>query len=96
MKFDHKEYEFNHKLDNGDMNWIVPKKILAMSSPTEIRGDGLPPQNFIESFKKMRIMAIVRLNEILYDENVFKNEGIEVHNLEFLDGSCPDDVTIAS
>jgi cell division cycle 14 len=34
-KFDYKEYEYNHKLDNGDMNWIIPKKILALSSPTD-------------------------------------------------------------
>ena len=34
-KFDHKQYEAHHKLDNGDMNWIIPKKILALSSPTD-------------------------------------------------------------
>ena len=34
-KFDHKWYEAHHKLDNGDMNWIIPKKILALSSPTD-------------------------------------------------------------
>ncbi len=33
--FNYKEYEFNHSLENGDMNWIVPKRILAFSSPTE-------------------------------------------------------------
>ena len=43
MKFDYKEYEFNHKLDNGDMNWIIPGKVLALSSPTDTPGDGLPP-----------------------------------------------------
>ena len=81
MRFDYKEYEFNHKLENGDMNWIIPKKLLAMSSPTENRGDGLPPEHFIKSFKKMKVMAIIRLNEELYDESVFKREGIEVYNL---------------
>ena len=40
--YDYKEYEFNHKLDNGDMNWIVPNRILALSSPTEKKLDGLP------------------------------------------------------
>lgn len=23
--FDHKEYEKNHKLENGDMNWVIPE-----------------------------------------------------------------------
>ena len=43
LKFDYKEYEYNHKLDNGDMNWVIPGKILAFSSPTDSNGDGLPP-----------------------------------------------------
>lgn len=34
-KFDYKEYEFNHKLDHGDMNWIIPRRIIALSSPTD-------------------------------------------------------------
>lgn len=27
LSFDYKEYEHNHRLDNGDMNWIIPKKV---------------------------------------------------------------------
>ena len=46
--FDYKDYELMHKLDNGDMNWIVPNKILALSSPTSNSADGgLPPSMFI-------------------------------------------------
>lgn len=37
---------------------------------------------------------IIRLNEPLYDESVFRKNGIEVFDLEFLDGSCPDDQVI--
>ena len=40
----------------------------------------------------MGIRAIIRLNESLYNENEFTKEGIKVHNLEYLDGSCPSDV----
>ena len=76
------------------MNWIIPKKILALSSPTGKRGEGLPPEHFIEQFQKMRIKAIIRLNESLYDESVFRKEGINVYDMEFLDGSCPDDSLI--
>jgi cell division cycle 14 len=50
-KFDYKEYELNHKLDHGDMNWIIPKRILAFSSPTDKRKDGLPPSHFLDKFK---------------------------------------------
>eukprot|EP00347_Sterkiella_histriomuscorum_P017625 403348622 len=94
LKFDYKEYEFNHKLDNGDMNWIVPNKILALSSPTDNPSQGLPPSEFIEQFKKMKVTAVIRLNEQLYDEGAFEKHGIKVYDMEFMDGSCPDDSTI--
>ena len=40
----------------------------------------------------MGISSVIRLNESLYDEKVFRREGINVYNLEFSDGSCPDEV----
>jgi cell division cycle 14 len=46
-KFDYKQYENFHKLDIGDMNWIIPGKILALSSPTSKKNDGLPPEAFL-------------------------------------------------
>jgi cell division cycle 14 len=76
------------------MNWIVPGKILALSSPTSKKNDGLPPEAFLENFEKMGIKAVVRLNEPLYEESVFEKAGIKVYDLEFLDGSCPNDVRI--
>lgn len=94
ISFDYKEYEFNHGLDNGDMNWIVPRKILAFSSPNEIRSKGLPPEHFIPAFIKMGIKAVIRLNEPLYDAEVFRRVGIEVYDLEFPDGSSPNEVKL--
>jgi cell division cycle 14 len=94
LKFDYKEYEHNHKLDNGDMNWIIPRKILALSSPSDSPKEGLPPHAFIEKFHKMRVTGVIRLNEPLYEESVFRREGINVYDLEFTDGSCPDDVSV--
>jgi cell division cycle 14 len=93
-KFDYKQYEFNHKLENGDMNWIIPNKILALSSPTERRSEGLPASFFIDKFESMSIKAIIRLNESLYDEREFRKVGISVYDHEFLDGSCPSDVRL--
>jgi cell division cycle 14 len=70
--FDYKEYEYNHRLENGDMNWIIPKKLLALSSPTDRASDGLPPQHFVDKFLKKNIKAVIRLNESLYSEEVFE------------------------
>jgi hypothetical protein len=50
------------------MNWIVPGKILALSSPTSKKNDGLSPEAFLENFEKLKIKAVIRLNEPLYDE----------------------------
>ena len=90
-RFDYKQYENFHKLNVGDMNWIVPGKILALSSPTSKKNDGLPPDAFLENFEKLKIKAVIRLNESLYNESVFTKAGIAVHDMEFLDGSCPSD-----
>ena len=92
LKFDYKEFELNHKLENGDMNWVLPKKILALSSPSDDEKDGLPPEFFYDKFQKMKIRGIIRLNEMLYEEDKFRKQGINVYDLEFRDGSCPSDV----
>lgn len=37
--FNVKEYEFYEKVDNGDMNWVVPGKFMAFSSPFDTNVD---------------------------------------------------------
>jgi len=53
------------------MNWIVPRKILALSSPSQKQREGLPPSFFVDKFHKMKVGSVIRLNEPLYDELVF-------------------------
>lgn len=31
--FDVQEYEYYEKLDNGDLNWVIPGKICALMGP---------------------------------------------------------------
>jgi cell division cycle 14 len=33
--FDMKSYVFYERIENGDMNWIIPNKLLAFSSPNQ-------------------------------------------------------------
>lgn len=91
-KFDYKQYENFHKLEVGDMNWIIPGKIMAFSSPTAKKNDGLPPEAFIDNFTKLKITAVIRLNNPLYKAEAFEKHGISVIDMEFEDGSCPPDV----
>ena len=46
-------------------------------------------------FNAGKIRHVIRLNDRLYDEEVFTQESIQVHDLEFPDGTCPDRVTIS-
>ena len=43
----------------------------------------------LEQFLKNGIKHVIRLNDSLYNEEVFTSAGIQIHNLEFPDGSCP-------
>ena len=35
--FSVKEYEFYEKVENGDINWIIPNKFMAFMGPLEKR-----------------------------------------------------------
>jgi cell division cycle 14 len=35
--FHAKNYTFYHKIENGDMNWIIPGRFLAFSTPRNQR-----------------------------------------------------------
>lgn len=77
------------------MNWIIPDKILALSSPCDTGKDQtLPAKLYISKFRKMGIKGVIRLNEPLYDDQTFKSQGINIYDMEFQDGSCPDDSVI--
>ena len=38
--FDDREYEYYEKLDNGDLNWIIPHKFMALMGPVDDPPDG--------------------------------------------------------
>jgi cell division cycle 14 len=73
--FDIKEYEYYEKLEHGDINWIIPKKLLAFSSPNASNKDPdgyftMTPDDYVPIFKKMGVSAVVRLNKEQYDKKV--------------------------
>ncbi|KAK2843982.1 hypothetical protein Q5P01_010641 [Channa striata] len=97
--FDVEEYEHYERVENGDMNWIVPGKILAFSSPhsrSKIE-HGYPfhaPEAYFAYFRQNNIRAVVRLNRKLYEGRRFEDAGFEHHDLFFLDGTTPSDLII--
>uniref|UniRef100_UPI003AAF73C5 dual specificity protein phosphatase CDC14AB-like n=1 Tax=Centroberyx gerrardi TaxID=166262 RepID=UPI003AAF73C5 len=95
--FDVEEYEHYERVENGDMNWIVPGKILAFSGPhprSKIE-NGYPlhaPEAYFPYFHQNDVTAVVRLNRKLYDGKRFQDAGFEHHDLFFLDGTTPSDL----
>jgi cell division cycle 14 len=100
LRFDVESYDFFEKVENGDMNWIVPDKFLAFAGPcpTPTDADGYPaftPEDYVPIFRDADIRLIVRLNKKQYDRRRFIDHGIKHVDLYFLDGSCPSPEIIA-
>lgn len=87
--FDSKEYHKLCSLDEGDMNWVIPNKLCAMTSPAMNRSEGLHTHFYCPIFRKRGIKALVRLNERLYSEQQIEGEGVRVYPMEIRDGECP-------
>lgn len=90
------EYEHYEKIENGDMNWIVPKKLLAFSSPHArtkiVSGYPMhPPEAYLPYFKRNSVTTVIRLNNKLYEASRFTTAGIAHYDLFFADGGTPDD-----
>ena len=47
--FDPKEYEYYEKVENGDLNWIIPGKFIAFMGPVDNKRDnrGNYPEDYI-------------------------------------------------
>ena len=71
--FNVKEYEFYERVENGDVNWIIPGKFMAFMGPIDKRDAnqryGHHPSKYVEVFKKFNVTRVIRLNEEKYDRN---------------------------
>ncbi|XP_054712759.1 dual specificity protein phosphatase CDC14AB-like [Uloborus diversus] len=94
--FDVEEYEHYEKVENGDLNWIVPNKLIAFCGPhsRSKSENGYPlhsPESYFPYFRKHNVSTIVRLNKKVYDAHRFMNHGFDHKDLFFVDGSTPSD-----
>ena len=92
--FNVNEYVHYEKVKNGDLNWIIPNKMLAFSGPHHKTGfiNHYPifePNFYFDYFRKRNVTTIVRLNEKRYDENKFTDNGFDHKDLFFQDGTSP-------
>jgi cell division cycle 14 len=93
--FNVKEYEYYERVDNGDINWIIPGKFAAFMGPIDKREpgqrSGFTPEEYADIFKEWNIKRVVRLNEAKYDRRKFLSQGVSHDDLFFVDGSTPPD-----
>lgn len=92
--FNSSETIYYEQVENGDMNWLIPGKLLAFASPyatNKIQGGYTvsTPKELIPIFRERGITRIVRLCQRFYDEKLFVNAGFKHTELYFLDGSVP-------
>jgi len=95
--FDDREYEYYEKLENGDLNWIIPKKFMALMGPVDEPSEdfqgyermGNTPEDYIQVFKHFGVTRVIRLNEAKYDKQKFVDNDISHSDLFFIDGSVP-------
>ncbi|XP_064476818.1 dual specificity protein phosphatase CDC14A-like isoform X2 [Ornithodoros turicata] len=94
--FDLEEYEYYERVENGDLNWIVPGKFIAFCGPhpkSKIE-NGHPfhsPETYFPYFKQHNVSTVVRLNKKIYDARRFADQGFDHKDLFFVDGSTPSD-----
>ncbi|KAH0790244.1 Dual specificity protein phosphatase CDC14A [Histomonas meleagridis] len=91
--FDANSWAEKEMIENGDMNWIIPNKLLAFAAPyptNYVQGFRVcTPADIVPTFKELGITVIIRLNNKTYDENIFKEAGFKHMELFFPDGSNP-------
>jgi len=92
--FNVNEYIYYEKVANGDLNWIIPSKMLAFSGPhnkTETVNDypRFAPEFYFDYFRKKNVTTIIRFNDKRYDERKFTDNGFEHKDLIFKDGTSP-------
>ncbi|KAL4426827.1 hypothetical protein ABPG77_006613 [Micractinium sp. CCAP 211/92] len=93
-QFDVEEYEHYEQVENGDLNWIVPGKLMAFSGPSaQPKHFGgwrtYMPEDYIEYFREHNVTAVVRLNKKMYESSRFTQYGVRHYEMYFPDGTCP-------
>lgn len=100
-RFNVESYEFFEKVENGDLSWVLPGKMLAFAGPypTNTDEDGFPtwtPEDYVPMFQDAGICLVIRLNRKMYDEQRFIENGIKHVDLYFADGTCPSSKIISN
>jgi protein-tyrosine phosphatase len=90
--FSSADYDFYAQLENGDLNWIIPRQFVAFSSPADDhqkRKQRLTAEKYSVIFRDLNVRTVIRLNKPKYSACKFVERGINHYDLHFKDGSTP-------
>lgn len=85
-EFDVEDLLWMEQPQNGDLNWIIPGKLLALAGPT---AHNWPISKFIDYAAKNSIGSMVRLNRAHYPAEEVTKAGIEHIEMFMHDGTNP-------
>lgn len=85
-QIDIEEVKMRENPAHGDMNWIVPGKILALAGPED---DGYPIEEFADYAEAHNVGAVFRLNAPLYHAAALHHQGISHFEMFMEDGGIP-------
>ncbi|KAG2885348.1 hypothetical protein PC129_g16714 [Phytophthora cactorum] len=98
--FSVEQYDYLDRLENGDINWIVPGKLIAFSGPQRERivldaesgATTLLAKDYAALFRDINVTCVIRFNEFTtYDRKAFIHAGLRHIDMPFPDGSNPSD-----
>jgi len=97
--FDADEYQHFERVENGDLNWIIPGKFIAFCGPhsrsrIENGYHVHAPERYFDLFRRNGVTTIIRLNKKIYDAKRFTDNGFQHYDLFFVDGSTPSDAIV--
>lgn len=81
--FDIQLYQYHERVENGDLNIVVPGKFVAFSGPAATRQEidhGIytwAPENYTNIFRQLNVTTVVRLNKKSYDRRQFTDNGFK-------------------
>ena len=91
---------------NGDLQEVVPGKIVALRTPVDLgggeyrdRSDGVrdfSPAFHADILHGMGVCAVVRLGEPRYAGAAFESRGLAHHDVDYAGGACPPDAAVAA
>ena len=100
------EYEHYSNPANGDLQEVVPGKVVALRDPVDLGEDNyrdsaagmrdFSPSFYTQLLADMGVSTVVQLSPPSYSPEAFTSRGFAHHRLDFSHSECPPDAVVAA